>query len=216
MLFHHARELEHVHYGAVRQVRLSEVLGPEPTECLRRGECPLDRWHEEAIWFEPAYDWLAERIGFHPLFLSVGDCEDAWRMTGYDAQFHRTRKAEWVRNKVMFSFADLPEPLSFQDYAAWHVALGGVHLGSGRTHHREVSVSPYWERAILKRSYRRSDWLRMARRDPGSVQAAVPELDLRSAERTWCRNKRTARELERMGFAPERIQVRRMRVWPYW
>jgi len=215
LLFHHARELDHVCFGVVRQERVSRLLGPEPTDCLRSGgPCPIDDWHEEAVWMEPAYDWLAERIGFYPLFLAVGDVEKVSRITGYDDQFRRKHRPRRLRNKVLFSFADLPEPVRFQDYDAWHFTIGGaMELG---THHREVVVPPYWERLILKRSYRRSDWLRLARRHPGSVQATVPQLDLRRADRIWCRNKDTARRLARMGFDPERIEVRRVRVERWW
>jgi len=215
LLFHHAREIDHVRFGVVRQERLSRLLGPEPTECLRSGElCPIDDWHEQALYMEPAYDWLAERIGFYPLFLAVGDHEDALRITGYADQFRRKHRPAGVRNRALFSFADLPEPLAFQDYDAWHFPLGGtMEIG---THRREVIVPPYWERAILKASWRRSDWLRRARRAPGSVQAAVPELDLRAADRIWCRNQATRGRLIAMGFAPERVEVRRLRVEPWW
>jgi len=166
----------------------------------------------EALWYEPAYQWLASKVSFYPLFLAAGESRTAHQLTGYSNQFHRRQPDQPLRNEVLFSFSDLPEPISFQDYSYWHLPLGAGYDSCWPHQPEDVQVSASDERSILKRSWRRSDWLRWERREPGSVQAVVPELDLTQATRVWCRNQPTRQRLLRMGFSPERVSVQRIPV----
>ncbi len=68
---------------------------------------------------------------------------------------------------------------------------------------------------VLRRSWRPSDWLRLARRTPGSVQAVVSELDLRTADEIWAPSQRVARSLLQRGFDRDRVRVQRLRVGEY-
>jgi hypothetical protein len=207
--FHHSRELKYITHGIVNPVRLS-TLSPEPQDCLQRGTCPDDEWHEAKVWMEPAYDWLKSHSGFYPLFLGVGPGKYAEQMTGYYKQFYR--RSSWPE-EVLFSFSDLGEPLVFQDYDYWCFTLGGCCKEG--SHQREVNVDSYIEKLILKRSYAKSRWLKRARDEDGTVQATVPDLDLRQADLVRCRNQKTRRHLLELGFSEDQVKVERMRVPRY-
>lgn len=218
-LFHHARHLEHVCYGQVRQVRLAdETLAP-----CHGADCDwFDDWRH-ALYMETCYRWLADRVGFWPLFLGVG-CH-AWdlQLTGYQNQWRRIlsqsrdetiyRRAGEFPNMVLFSFEDAPPGAVFSDYHAWHIVLNAIDWAARVGHElglRPLGVSV--ERQVLKPSWSRADWLRKARRAPASVQAVVPELDLATATAIWGRNQPTRRRLIDLGFSAERVAVRRLRV----
>ncbi len=64
---------------------------------------------------------------------------------------------------------------------------------------------------VVRRAAEPADWLRHARRG-APVQAVVPALDLRTAAALWCRTAAERRRLAALGFAPERIAVRRLTV----
>jgi hypothetical protein len=72
--FHHCRSIEHSCFGVVEPVLLTEVL--EPPDCRGAGRCGDDEWHD-ALDYEPADEWVADRVGFWPLFLAVGETHDA-------------------------------------------------------------------------------------------------------------------------------------------
>ena len=219
LLFHHARLLEHVRYGQVRQAKLTEELAAT----CRDGACDWDDdWHV-AKDMETCYAWLAERVGFWPLFLGVGG--DYWgrHLTGYQNQWRqflghgqdgrRYRRAGEFPNMVLFSYEEAPPGAVFSDFYAWHMVLNAVDW-EARTGHdlrlRPLGVSV--ERQVLKPSWSKADWLRKAGRDLGSVQVVVPELDLRAATVVWCRNQPTRGQLIRLGFKAERVAVWRMQV----
>jgi len=219
LLFHHARQLAHVVHGAVRPVKLTEVLPPS----CRETDCDWgDPWHD-ALYFEAAYQWLAERAGFWPLFLSVGSGERDRALTGYQNQWRRIRSQDHDEtryrgpgefpNLVLFSYRHAPASAIFNDFGYWHLVLNCIDWAACSGHHlQQVPLSAREERLVLKRSWSSSDWLRKARRDPGSVQAVVPELDLAAADEVWCRNEATRGHLIALGFAPGRVRVQRIRV----
>jgi len=214
MLYHHTRKLEHVHHGIVPAVRLSQVI-PEP-DCRARGGCGdvwSDPWHDAALYYEPAYEWLSRQTGWWPLFLAVGTDDEDLLMTGYQNQFRR--QAESI-NDVMFSYEQLPDPKVFSDYDWWHLALnhGGYPLDGSHLRHA-VELTDWQRRLIIKPSWRPSDWLRKARREPHSVQVVVPQLDLRQADRVYCRNQKTRMLLIGMGFSEQQVETRRLRA-PRW
>jgi hypothetical protein len=216
--YHHARELDHVRYSRVSQVRLSELL--TSPEC--QAGCPdNDDWHDAKLWWEPCYDWLSERVGFYPLFLGVGDNLAARHMTGYGSNWRRwarrsTAGVEWVRpggfaNQVLFSWQNAPDPaIRFTDYDYWHMVLNSVERDGHQAWIRPLSA--WEERLALKRSWSRARWERKAHNDPYSVQAVVPGLDLRSADWIGCRNQATRRELIARGFDATKIEITRIPV----
>lgn len=158
--------------------------------------------------FLPAYRWLSEKIGHWPLFLAVGEAERDIRITGYQNQWLRLlsssargneyRKAGQFPSYVLFSFTDMPGA-SFSDYHHWHAPLNG-------------ETGPEAEKKVLAPGRSDELWLRKARRAPGSVQAHVPALDLRTADRIWCRSDQVAEQLKAIGFDREKIEVRRLTV----
>ncbi len=160
--------------------------------------------------FDAAYHWLEARLDFWPLFLAVGRDEWALRMTGYGDQWRRiigesragriSRKPGEFPNCVLFSFTELPSRVVFLDFDWWTCVLNS-DLSPLTTHE---------EKCLFKRSYSVGDWLREARKRPGAVQAVVPELDLRSAAKIWCRNKRSRALLIAMGFSPDTVEVKRI------
>ena len=217
-LFHHTRPLEHVVFGPVRSEPRADEMRPD-------GPCdPYDDFHDQLM-FETSYRWLEERLGFWPTFLAVGDHEEARRMTGYANQFSRRigwsakegplyRKAGEIDNNVLFSFSSVPEA-RYSDYSSWHYLLSGRHTCKDDEHGFDI-IDEYTpkniENLVLKESWRESDWLRTATREPGSVQAVVPELELSTASRVTVRNQATRKKLIAMGFDESRVVVERMKV----
>jgi len=142
-------------------------------------------------------------------------------MTGYANQFQRpSPTVEVPDNSILFSWAASPSPhLRYTCYDHWHIPLNCVsypdypHPDPARRHKTEIThMTPQLESWVFHNSWRESDWLRMARRCAHSVQAVVPQLDLRSADEVWCRNKDTRRMLLDMGFDEERVIVKRLAV----
>lgn len=213
LLFHHARVLAHTHHGVVRGVRRRRLLF-EPGPC---GDCArLDLEVRIDLTFDLAYAWVAERVGFWPLFVAVGTDDEGRQMTGYQDQWRRWRVTDGERtrpqSRVLFSWRHAPPAAVFMDFAAWHMVLNAVEFAPDASRAPRVRpVSPSDERQIWKRSWRTADWVRMARRGLVSVQAVVPELDLRTAHELWCRNESCATQLAAAGFDPARVVVRRLR-----
>ena len=189
-VYHHARELQHCVYGIVRP---------------KRGA---------SKYFDKAYEWLEREVGFYPLFLAVGETIEDIEMTGYQGQWTRLlargenyreyRKKGEIENQVLFSFTDMPAG-AFMDFQNWHMVLN-----SERDNYQ---LTDREKRMIFRPSWKKSDWLRYARRNPNSVQLVVPELDLRKAVRIWVRNIQTQLNLESAGF--RNVEVRRIPVSSY-
>lgn len=188
LFYHHSRPLEQINYGPVRQSRVT-----------------YDEIDEA---FLKAYDWLGEHVGFFPLFLALGDTQDAILETGWQNQWRRkidsyslTRYGS-KRNEVLFSYKDIANS-AFVDSQYWTATIGNFA-------NNYYEVSDYWRRLILKPSWKKSDWLREARRQGDRVEAIVPELDLRTADLISVRNQDTRRLLERQGF--QNVEVARISV----
>ena len=218
VLYHHARSVDHVRFGTVLPVRRTQLL-PAPN-CLAAGSCDWDDdWHF-AWQFEAAYGWLAEEVGFWPLFLAVGATDEDRRMTGYQNQW--SRAPVWgscgrPRDVVLFSWSTPPERVVHLDYDHWHIVLGSAvnlchhdraHVSSPRLELGDARVASW----VMHRSWRQSAWLRHARRHPHTVQAVSPALDLAAADAVWAPNQRVARRLLRLGFSADRVAVQRLRV----
>lgn len=217
--FHHVRELEHVSYGVVRPY---SRLESEP-DCSNG--CVHDEWHFDYD-FEICYRWLAGQIGFWPMFLAVGVTSESIDMTGYSGQFSRImsrshKKSVFIpkgkfANRVLFSFERLPDPVRYSDYLNWHIILNSVDANYPNKDpwaHRNWSlrkISSYEARLVLKPSYSPGDWMRQARRRPGTVQGHIAELDLRLAQTIWVRNQPTRKRLIEMGFGERQVLVRRV------
>jgi hypothetical protein len=193
---------------------VAELLGPPA--CAASGSCdPNDDWHF-ALQFEASYRWLADRIGFWPLFLAVGDTDEDRRMTGYQLQWSRDHTwgpAGPPRDRLLFSWNDAPPHATYVDYDNWHTVLNSVRERDGDPHQLYVELEGRRDAAsILKPSWRQSDWLRRARRNPHSVQAAVPAIDLPTADEIRAPSPRVATTLTNHGFDPSRIHIQRVRV----
>jgi len=212
LLFHHAREIAYVRYGVARAAPKSNLL-PRP-DCS--AGCSDDDFHA-AIWFDAAYRWAAQRLGFWPVFLAVGGDDEDKQMTGYQDQWLRLRREptdsveERRASIVLFSWLERPPGAVFMDFSAWHMVLNAIEL-SGEDPHRPYvrPLSSWEERQIWKRSWSASAWMRAARRHT-SVQAVVPALDLTTADQVWCRNQTDREHLVKLGFDPETVMVRRLR-----
>jgi len=182
LFFHHARPLDFSSYGIVTQEK----------------ELDSD--------FEGAYEWVAEQVGFYPLFMAVGDTLSDVQMTGYQNQWRRLPAAssgeESFRthdNDILFSYKSLPSGI-FMDYSSWHIVLNSQY-NNYQISNRELA-------SVFKPSYTKSDWLRYARNNPHSVQFVVPSLDLRIADLVSVRNQKTKGQLEDIGFT--NVAVRRI------
>lgn len=187
LLYHHCMSLEHVIFGAVK-------AKPEHTDSFDR----------------KANLWLKKQVGFYPLFLSAGASEEDLHMTGYQDNWKRKigesnnrsiyRKKGESLNEVLFSFEEVTGV--FMDHINWFIALNSEY--------KNYAVSDYEKRLIFKPSYNKADWLRKARKDPGTVMLVAYCIYLPCAKRVWVRNKETKQKLEEMGF--ENVEVKRIAV----
>ncbi len=187
-LYHHCMPLEKVSHG---------VICPKPE-------------HSDKDYIN-AYRWLEDETGFYPLFLAVGNTDDDFRITGYDDNW-RVRTSSWFRdgkpggkyrkkgefpNHVLFSFSEMDGV--FTDYMSWHIILNGIHWGE---------ISDYERRLVTKPSWPKSKWLRKIKRGEIAGQLVAPQIDLREAKKVWCRNKKTKKILETMGFT--QVEIKRV------
>lgn len=222
LFFHHTRDVSHVTHDIAIPCR-PHLHMPEPAcrfelDCWSCRDEQSEKWHDH-LHFDACYRWLAERVGFWPIWLAVGAGEEALRMTGYDNQFGRCiawsrdgntyRTAGEFPSYALFSWRQPPQGIRYLDYDNWCIGLlNSVTIQDHRSYVRDV---PEWlERGILRRSWKDSDWLRKAIRETHSTQAVVPQLDLRSADLVRVRNKKEQLRLQAMGF--ERVEVWRMKV----
>lgn len=167
-----------------------------------------DDYHHQR-YFDVAYDWLAARVGFWPLFLTVGSDPYAEWATGYSHQFRPGEDA-----RVMFSWADLPEEGVFIDDGWWNALLNHVR-GEGCTAWHIDEPDDELIDGLFRPDHTRADWILCAERAPHAVQLVVPALELHSAERICCPSRDVARDLTRRGYPAEVIHTLRMRVDPF-
>lgn len=189
MIFHHCIQLQNIAYKAIQS---------SPLYCEEKD-------------YLPAYKWLEKQVGFYPIFLSVG--KDSITMTGYDNQWRRHigtyvvdgqrikryRKAGEFPNYVLFSWEDLNGV--FTDYSYWHIVLNET------MHNPDWEASEYEKRLVFKYHRKKDDWLKKSKH---GVQLVVPELDLRTANRIWVRNRDTQIILQKMGF--DNVFVKRVKL----
>ena len=160
--------------------------------------------------------WLEAQVGFYPLFMAVGSTREDVHMTGYANQWRRAitgipdqnskkgyrwvlRKKGEAPNYVLFSYKNPPnDSLRFVDYGFWFLALNSSH--------KDYLMTDQERRWIMKPSYKPSDWLRKARKEPHHVMAVIDRLDLRKADRIWVRNEATFNTLIDMGFKAVRVK----------
>ena len=88
------------------------------------------------------------------------------------------------------------------DFDYWYIVLN--------SYHNDYQISRLHKKWIFKYPWGRSDWMKKARKDPHSVQAVVPSLDLTKADLVSVRNHQTKLELENMGF--NNVEVRRISI----
>lgn len=183
-----------------------------PLSQVRFGTIRADpSWSDS--WLLPAYEWLAEQIGFFPHFVSVGNNESALYRTGYqdnwrvfvgsdtiDGSWQKVyRKQGGFPNLVLFSFKD-PEGV-FMDYDSWHIAINATING------RQVSTRD--RKMIFKPSWMRSRWLHAAKNSL-AVDLLTPDLPLENAAGVLVRNRATQNLMEEMGF--RNVEVARFPV----
>ena len=143
-MYYHARDISHVAAATVRR------------------EWRKDSLDEIDQHFETAYRWMAKKVGFDPVFLSLADI----RMTGYQWQFARrgvleeektvgTKKGKESK-VVLFAFEKLPKPYRFTDYEAWHIVLNDIEDGVVKESNERV------ESLVFKPSYNEASWKRLA------------------------------------------------------
>lgn len=187
-----------------------------PLDFVSFTEFDADSERSEDADFRKAYHWLEKRVGFYPLFLGFGNA-DAERLTGYSNQWavnigteHRDgklvnilRKKGEFPNHVLFVFdlESLSAPV-FTDYMYWCCILNYCI--------NDDEPMRSFVRGLFRKSFGRTDWLRLASRKPCDVQVVVPKLDLRKACEVWVRNKATKAKLEAMGF--ENVVVKRLPI----
>jgi len=193
-LFHHCMPLSQVSYNTI----------------------PANPAYSTESFLLPAYEWLAEQIGFFPHFVSVGMNRDALYRTGYqdnwrvraggeffNAQYRKTyRKRGEFPNNALFSFDNLEG--IFMDFDYWHIAINEITNG-GNVSKREMN----W---ILKPTWTRKRWLRAATDQTHPVDLLVPAIPLYKSVKVRVRNRATQKILETMGF--HNVEISRLRVGP--
>lgn len=165
------------------------------------------------LFFLPAYEWLAEQIGFFPHFVSVGNDKSTLSRTGYQDQWRVWNGGDFVKGKfqknyrkkgefpnlVLLSFDHLEGV--FMDFMSWHIAINACTNG------RNVSTSEM--KMILKPSWTNRRWLQAAM-NSHSVDLLMPEIPLHKAARVRVRNRATQKLVEMKGFLT--VEVARTRV----
>lgn len=153
-------------------------------------------------YFVKSYEWVEEKVGFYPLFLGVGNGRwVTYYVTGYDANWRKKLVDQPPsRNHVLFSFENLEG--IFMDFSYWHIAMNATM--------NSEKVRAVEEARLFKRSWTKAKWLKKALKEDGEVQLVTPTLDLRLAEKVYCRNKATQKQLRELGF--ENVVVKRVRV----
>ena len=180
-----------------------------PLSQVTFGTIRADPTYSAGNYLLPAYEWLAEQIGFFPHFISVGKDENALYRTGYqdnwrvhiggdtvDGKYQKIyRKKGEFPNNVLLSFDHLEGV--FMDFDYWHIAINECTNGG--------SVSKSEMKWILKPSWTRERWLRAALTSTRPVDLLVPEIPLDKANRVWVRNHATQKLIETKGFRNVKI-----------
>jgi hypothetical protein len=181
--------------------------------------------------FRSAYEWLGHHCGYCPqIWLSRGDIS----MTGYRYRVGSVgisgsdQRAE--RDSVLFGF-DLIHGFPI-DYEFWwfHVLNTALNSPPGKdeidrwlvdrldwwlaesTAEHGPALDPVehrWELAWRQERPNLAEFLRrhvFVERD----QVVVPSLNLKTAKRILCRNERQKKQLRRMGFIEDRMEIRAM------
>lgn len=207
LMFHHARNIEHVVFDRVFQYKMPPLPEqPEDHEFDWMCMCSICKLQVEAE-FQVAYEWLMQKTGFFPLFVGVGNSVIGQRITGYYTQWQRENGKEVRPERVLFSFASLPEKPVYSDYTNWCIVLNSL-AEDGK------SIDTSWwtkgtETSIFRPGWSAKRWHTHAKQY--AVQAVVKQLDLRNATLVRCRNQKTAQKLCKMGWPKENILVER---WP--
>jgi hypothetical protein len=209
--FHHCRPLATVRFGLVTQ---HHALATP----LCSGPCDYSTDHYIDLW-DLAYGWLEKHFGFWPLFLAVGSNAIALQATGYPDQWRRITSYAKAGNTyrargaypsdVLFSYASAPPSARYSDHNDYTGIVLNAIDHDGASHYLRA-ISDYERRLVLKPSWRPSRWLAAARSNRLTVQACVPELDLRLADSIWCRSQTARRQLLKLGFAPTQVRVVRL------
>jgi hypothetical protein len=169
--------------------------------------------------YQRAYYWLEQHLGFYPLFLAVGnDTSTPYEMTGFNANFKtrvcgyserkqkpvNCRNPDTLPNMVLFRFerSDI-ETLHYQDYDAWHGILNTYCYDATEAEwssSKSIRLVRRLTPIIFKPDWQESEWLQKANKTPGTVQAVTAFLDLRRATRIYCKNRKTIDHLRNLGF----------------
>lgn len=184
--------------------------------------------------FRSAYEWLGHHCGYCPqIWLSRGDIS----MTGYRYRVASVgirgsvQRAE--RDSVLFGF-DLIQGFPI-DYEFWwlHVLNTTLNSPPGKaeidrwlvdkldrwlaesTAEHGSALDPVVHRWELAWREERPNLERLLRRHVfvERDQVVVPSLNLKTAKRILCRNERQKKQLRRMGFIEDRIEIRAMPRW---
>ena len=189
-----------------------------PLSQVTNGTVRADPAYSTDTYLLPAYEWLAEQIGFFPHFISVGNDEWAIHRTGYQynwkvgtggdivqGEYRKTyRKKGKFPNLVLLSFDHLEGV--FMDHMSWHIAINACTKGK--------SVSAREMKMILKPSWTDQRWLRASMKSH-AVELLIPEIPLDKAAVVWVRNLTTRKLMETRGF--RNVRVARIPVelgWP--
>jgi hypothetical protein len=178
-------------------------------------------WHD-ALHFDTVYQWIAEQVGFWPLFLSLGDTIDDLQMTGYQNNWFRPKEYDELTqkssyrpgsqvNQALFRWNHPPAQSVYMDYVYYHIALNSVKYDGDNMHNSTfIPISTYTHKLIWKPSYGVSQWKRFGEKHPGSVQVICPSLDLSTADIICCRNKTSKKLLVSRGFMEDKIRILRI------
>ncbi|MFH1399879.1 MAG: hypothetical protein ABIH41_00010 [Nanoarchaeota archaeon] len=167
---HHARSLEWVVHG--------EVKG-----ATRSGDPD----------FQKAYAWLREQVGYDPVFLSVGQGDDALINTGYLSNFESPKPRS---PHILFSYHDVPG--TYADVHAWCAIIPKLESG--------LSVDDEDIERLFRPGRSAVDWHATAK-DGEQVQLLAPSLYLPKADRIRAPSVDAKDALERLGFSGVEVYV---------
>jgi len=185
--------------------------------------------------FIPAYTWWHDTFGFWPIFLAVGNGPNTLGMTGYPNQFGRVISSRWdekrkrsvrtlrpkgdMRNYVLLSFEEAEcLPHNFDTWENIICFSSPLPLPIGVE--RDPALPPYakipkqYVKSLVGQTKRKlSNWIKLAKKKDGRVQACAPRLDMTKVIEIKVRNQKTKKLLENIGY--QNVEVLRVPA-PKW
>lgn len=204
LMYHHSRPLSQVGYGVVSQTRWEEKPEPVKPENVNQenkynGNSEWHKYQEQLLW-DKAYKHIEHEVGYHPMFMAVGQDPFCFITTGYTSNYSQ----ETEEPEILFSYQKKPGQGSYQSITWWNIIFNEIWRTKD-----PYNVSNGYYKSAWKKSWTESKWLQYAQQDGvGDVQYIIPQLDLTQATCIWVPNIEAKEELIDKGFKSTKIRLK--------